>query len=98
MFPEQSFDLETSCVSEVRAIKPIIEDLDLAALNRILYRSQPEEVDDGHGGGAYVIPNYGPLTYCGLQGTFPQVSQGSSLGTFIFFLYKCSSLYARNLI
>eukprot|EP00795_Rhopilema_esculentum_P004976 gene4976-21320_t len=68
MFPEQSFDLETSCISEVRPIEPIIKDLDLAALNRILYRSQPEEVDDGHGGGAYVIPNYGPLTYCGLQG------------------------------
>lgn len=44
-------------------------DLDMASLNSVLYRSEPEEYDLSDGKvGAYDIPNYGKLVYCGLQG------------------------------
>lgn len=44
-------------------------EVNLESLNAILYRSEPEEYDvcDGQNG-AYDIPNYGKLVYCGLQG------------------------------
>lgn len=43
--------------------------VDLDSLNSILYRSEPEEYDSSAGrNGAYDIPNYGKLVYCGLQG------------------------------
>lgn len=43
--------------------------VDLNSLNSILYRSEPEEYDSSAGrSGAYDIPNYGKLVYCGLQG------------------------------
>lgn len=44
-------------------------DLDLYDLNNILYRCGPEERDASAGqDGPYTIPNYGTLTYAGLEG------------------------------
>ncbi|SSD61007.1 probable Glycogen debranching enzyme [Saccharomycodes ludwigii] len=43
--------------------------LNLDSLNALLYRCEPEERDSSNGEtGCYVIPNYGPIIYAGLQG------------------------------
>jgi glycogen debranching enzyme len=39
----------------------------LADMNMALYRCEKEEVEDGRPG-SYIIPNFGSMTYCGLQG------------------------------
>ncbi|CAF1046004.1 unnamed protein product [Adineta steineri] len=46
----------------------IIKELTLIDLERILYRSSDEEQADGKGFDVYLIPDYGKLNYCGLQG------------------------------
>ena len=49
-------------------LQRIVSQLGLVELNRVLYRCHEEEADEGMGGGAYNIPGWGPLPYCGLQG------------------------------
>ena len=51
-------------------LEAIIANLSLSDLNRVLYRADPEEKDDGNGGGVYVLPDSGALVYCGLQGQY----------------------------
>ena len=57
----------------VKELEAIISGLSLSDLNRVLYRADPEERDDGNGGGVYVVPDLGPLVYCGLQGLSPHI-------------------------
>ena len=45
-----------------------VGELDLLDLNYALYRCDQEERDDGHGGGAYVVPGAGAFIYCGVEG------------------------------
>lgn len=52
----------------VNNLDKIISILSFDDLNQILYRCDPEERDDGNGGGTYVLPHVGAMTYCGLQG------------------------------
>jgi glycogen debranching enzyme len=46
----------------------IVSKLSLSDLNIVLYRCDSEEAADGNGFGAYDIPGYGPMVYCGLRG------------------------------
>lgn len=49
----------------------IVSHLTLADLNRALYRCEEEERDETKGAsGAYNIPGFGPVVYCGLQGKY----------------------------
>ena len=48
----------------------LLERLSLNDMNRLLFRSGLEEREDPHNGGAYTVPNFGELAYCGLQGVF----------------------------
>lgn len=52
----------------VNELVNIVNELNLADLNRSLYRCNEEESDEGRGIGVYNIPGFAPLVYCGLQG------------------------------
>ncbi|XP_015750298.1 PREDICTED: glycogen debranching enzyme-like, partial [Acropora digitifera] len=69
--------------SKIDELDGIIGNLSLCDLNRVLYRADPEERDDGNGGGVYVLPETGALVYCGLQGVISvlaNVRQFNDLG------------------
>ena len=53
---------------KIDELNAIIGNLSLSDLNRVLYRADPEERDDGNGGGVYVLSETGALVYCGFQG------------------------------
>lgn len=46
----------------------IISKMSLADLNRVIYRCDKEERDEGYGFDTYNIPNFGFMVYAGLQG------------------------------
>lgn len=50
-------------------LEQMISELTLNDLNRILFRCDNEERDDGEGFGVYGLDSYGGLKYCGLQGS-----------------------------
>jgi glycogen debranching enzyme len=51
-------------------LEGIVSQMTLADLNRALYRCKEEESDETKGAsGAYDIPGFDPVVYCGLQGT-----------------------------
>ncbi|XP_071444480.1 glycogen debranching enzyme [Hetaerina americana] len=51
-----------------KVLTAVVSRMKLVDLNRALYHCDQEERDEGWGGGAYDIPNFGPMVYCGLQG------------------------------
>lgn len=51
-------------------LKKLADKLDLIDMNYVLYRCDEEEKDEFPGiGGVYSIPGYGPMAYCGIEGT-----------------------------
>jgi len=50
-------------------LEQVAETMTLNDFNRLLFRCDSEERDDGKGFGAFVLDNYGPLKYCGLMGS-----------------------------
>lgn len=56
-------------------VKAIISKLDLNDLNRAIYRCDQEERDMGKGSGAYGIPGFSALVYCGTQGFVSQLCE-----------------------
>ncbi|KAJ1915336.1 bifunctional 4-alpha-glucanotransferase/amylo-alpha-1,6-glucosidase [Tieghemiomyces parasiticus] len=62
-------DIDTTLDEEIRSgANAAVADLDLLALNAVLYRCDAEERDICASNGVYNVPNYGALPYCGLQG------------------------------
>ncbi|CAB3994720.1 Glycogen debranching enzyme, partial [Paramuricea clavata] len=75
--------ISNCCGSEASEWDSVFETLNLADMNRILYRCDAEERADGFGGGVYDIPNYGPFMYCGIQGfmsTMSSIRTNNDLG------------------
>ena len=58
-------DLDAICKE---GVEEAFADLDRVDLNVILHRADGEERDATGGDGVYSIPNYGSLSYCGLEG------------------------------
>jgi glycogen debranching enzyme len=48
----------------------MITNMNLDHLNLLLYRCDKEERDSEYPGGAYDVPGFGPLAYCGLEGFY----------------------------
>ncbi len=55
-------------------LRSIVGRMSLADLSRALFKCNEEEAAEGHGGGAYNIPGFGSLIYCGLQGFVNQLN------------------------
>jgi len=73
---------------KIDELNAIIGNLSLSDLNRVLYRADPEERDDGNGGGVYVLPETGALVYCGFQGMCLSVLLVSSYELECFVVYR----------
>ncbi|XP_043283434.1 glycogen debranching enzyme [Venturia canescens] len=59
--------------SELRAI---VSRMDLADMNKVLFRCDQEERDEtGNRFGVYNIPSYGPVTYAGFQGVISLLAE-----------------------
>ena len=54
-------------------LQQAMNSMTLADMNLSLYRCDREEVEDKRPG-CYVIPGYGPMIYCGLQGVVSLLS------------------------
>lgn len=72
--PEGPAAAEAASAEAAEDVASICQALSLADLNRILFRSDPEERAEGRGGGTYSFPRHGSLVYCGLQGVVSVLS------------------------
>lgn len=53
--------------NQLEQLQLLVKQLSLADINRVLYRCDQEERDEGRGSAAYNVPDFGPFVYCGLQ-------------------------------
>ena len=82
---------------KIDELNAIIGNLSLSDLNRVLYRADPEERDDGNGGGVYVLSETGALVYCGFQGMCLSVLWFSRYELECFVVYRYA-LWSTNMI
>jgi len=75
-------------------LESYITSLSLNDLNRILFRCDGEERDDGKGFGAYNLAFYGDTKYCGLQG---KLSSVFNLSLFFETVDEVKFRYAKSL-
>jgi len=64
----KTFSARRMSVIQGAQLESYISSVSLNDLNRILFRTDGEERDDGKNFGAYGLANYGDMKYCGLQG------------------------------
>ena len=64
----KTFSARRMSVIQGAQLESFITSLSLNDINRILFRCDGEERDDGKNFGAYNLAFYGDLKYCGLQG------------------------------
>jgi len=64
----KTFSARRMSVIQGAQLESYITSLSLNDLNRILFRCDGEERDDGKNFGAYNLGPYGDTKYCGLQG------------------------------
>jgi len=64
----KTFSARRMSVIQGAQLESYITSTSLNDINRILFRCDGEERDDGKGFGAYNLAFYGDLKYCGLQG------------------------------
>ena len=69
----KTFSARRMSVIQGAKLESFITSLSLNDLNRILFRCDGEERDDGKNFGAYNLAFYGDLKYCGLQGNTSSV-------------------------
>lgn len=70
---EHVTEFTTMRVPSNSELEEVVSRLTLADLNRVLCRCAEEERDETNGAnGAYDIPDFGPVVYCGLQGKYSQ--------------------------
>lgn len=64
--------------------------LSLLELNMLMYRTDAEESDMNPSYGVYVVPNFGPLSYCGVAGFHLALKQAS------FGVFGCLDPFTEN--
>jgi len=64
----KTFSARRMSVIQGAQLESYITSVSLNDLNRILFRCDGEERDDGKNFGAYNLGSYGDMKYCGLQG------------------------------
>lgn len=85
LFKTSALDIDSNLVKFLHdGADKAVESLNLIDLNTILYKCDGEERDASNGqDGVYVIPDYGALTYAGLQGwvsPLVEVAEANNLG------------------
>ncbi|GFS37714.1 glycogen debranching enzyme [Trichonephila inaurata madagascariensis] len=65
--------LDPDSRAAILRIRSCVSQFGYPDLNKVLFKCDAEERDEGKGRGAYNLPEYGDLVYCGLQGVMSEL-------------------------